>query len=135
MRHDLAGFWHRCDRRSADLVAHMSAIGSKLRSLEGGKVAFKCPGCNQAHHVTVDGSRGWTFNGDGDKPTFSPSVLVRGTVPITDEEHATIMSGGKVSPVPFVCHSFVTDGRIRFLSDCTHELAGQTVDLPDWIVT
>jgi hypothetical protein len=30
-----------------------------------------------------------------------------------------------------VCHSFVTDGRIQFLSDCTHELAGQTVDLPD----
>ena len=29
------------------------------------------------------------------------------------------------------CHSFVTDGRIQFLSDCTHALAGQTVDLPD----
>jgi len=31
-----------------------------------------------------------------------------------------------------VCHSFVTDGRIQFLGDCTHTLAGQTVDLPDW---
>ena len=30
-----------------------------------------------------------------------------------------------------VCHTFVTDGRIQFLSDCTHALAGQTVDLPD----
>ena len=28
------------------------------------------------------------------------------------------------------CHSFVTDGRIQFLSDSTHVLAGQTVDLP-----
>ena len=55
----------------------MSALGSKLRSLEGGKVAFLCPSCQQMHHVTVDGSRGWTFNGDGDKPTFSPSILVR----------------------------------------------------------
>jgi hypothetical protein len=27
---------------------------------------------------------------------------------------------------------FVTDGRIQFLGDCTHALAGQTVDLPDW---
>jgi hypothetical protein len=31
-----------------------------------------------------------------------------------------------------VCHSFVTDGRIQFLGDCTHALAGQTVDLPEW---
>lgn len=35
------------------------------------------------------------------------------------------------NPIPFVCHSFVTDGRIQFLSDCTHSLAGQTVDLPE----
>ena len=28
-----------------------------------------------------------------------------------------------------VCHSFVTDGKIQFLGDCTHELAGQTVEL------
>jgi hypothetical protein len=26
----------------------------------------------------------------------------------------------------------VTDGRIQFLSDSTHKLSGQTVDLPDW---
>lgn len=31
-----------------------------------------------------------------------------------------------------VCHSFVTDGRIQFLADCTHDLAGLTVDLPDF---
>ncbi|KKM19240.1 hypothetical protein LCGC14_1657650 [marine sediment metagenome] len=109
----------------------MSALGSKLRSLAGGKVAFMCPGCQQMHEVTVDGSRGWTFNGDGDKPTFSPSILVKGTVPITDAEHETIMAGGQVTPAPRVCHSLVTDGQIRFLSDCTHELADQTVDLPD----
>ncbi len=82
------------------------------------------------HHVTVDGSRGWTFNGDGDRPTFSPSVLVKGTVPITDEEHAAIMTGGTIEPKPLVCHSFVTNGCIRFLDDCTHALSGQTVDLP-----
>lgn len=110
----------------------MSALGSKLRKLEGGRVAFMCPGCKQAHHVTVDGSRGWTFNGSGDRPTFSPSVLVKGTVPITDEEHARIMAGEAVKPTPLVCHSFVTDGRIRFLNDCTHDLAGETIDLPNW---
>jgi hypothetical protein len=28
------------------------------------------------------------------------------------------------------CHSFVVDGQIQFLGDCTHKLAGQTVPLP-----
>ncbi len=31
-----------------------------------------------------------------------------------------------------VCHSFVTDGQIQFLGDCTHKLAGQTVPLSAW---
>ncbi|WP_241754456.1 hypothetical protein [Cupriavidus basilensis] len=31
-----------------------------------------------------------------------------------------------------VCHSFVTDGRIQFLGDCTHALAGQTVPLAEF---
>jgi hypothetical protein len=34
------------------------------------------------------------------------------------------------------CHSFVRGGMIEFLGDSTHDLAGQTVpvpDLPDWI--
>ena len=30
-----------------------------------------------------------------------------------------------------ICHSFVTDGKIQFLSDCTHGLAGQTVELSE----
>jgi len=33
--------------------------------------------------------------------------------------------------MPSVCHSYVTDGRIQFLADCTHALAGLTVDLPE----
>ena len=93
----------------------MARIGKALRSLEGGLVAFWCPGCDGMHSVGVKHPAQvvWGWNGDGDKPTFTPSVLVR--------------SGRGAN----VCHSYVTDGRIRFLSDCTHELAGQTVDLPD----
>ncbi len=30
------------------------------------------------------------------------------------------------------CHSFVKDGKIQYLKDCWHKLAGQTVDLPDF---
>lgn len=98
----------------------------KIKKL-GGRLCFECPGCHELHCVTD----AWTFNGDLERPTFSPSVLVRGTKPISDDEHARIMQGEKIQPVPFVCHSFVRDGKIQFLNDCTHDLAGQTVELPD----
>lgn len=102
----------------------MGAFGSKLRTLEGGRVAFWCPGCDQAHQVGINTAAGpnWSFNGDGDKPTFQPSVLVRydgADAGIDGAPHA-------------VCHSFVADGQIQFLGDCTHSLAGQTVGLPDF---
>lgn len=80
-------------------------------------VSFRCPGCDDYHQIRVGT---WTFNGDVKRPTFSPSVLVRYDVS-PPNQHLSI-----------VCHSFVTDGRIQFLGDCTHSLAGQTVDLPPW---
>lgn len=111
----------------------MSALGSKLRRLEGGLAAFWCPGCNAAHQLRIEGQHAWGFNGDGDRPTFTPSVLTWGKARfLTDEESEVIRAGGKVDVPDFRCHSFVTDGRIQFLSDCSHDLAGQTVDLPDF---
>lgn len=99
----------------------MSALGKKLRQLDHGMVAFHCPGCNMRHAIRVEGQRRpkWQLNGNGDAPTFAPSVLVQWPDP--DKP------GGEMAR----CHSFVTDGKIRFLNDCTHDLAGQTVDLPD----
>ncbi len=99
----------------------MARIGSKLRSAEGGRVAFMCPGCKMMHHVTVEPGPGpqWSWNGNPDAPTFSPSVLVRWPDPDSPGKYIA------------TCHSFVRDGRIQFLNDCTHALAGQTVDLPD----
>lgn len=97
---------------------------------------FRCPGCRTGHQVGIEPPAGliWGFNGDGDKPTFTPSVLVRG-MQIEIDEHGEWtgkwLRGPDGEPLPGVCHSFVTDGRIQFLDDCTHALAGQTVDLPD----
>lgn len=112
----------------------MAQISSKLRSVEGGGLMFWCPGCDGAHVVPVGEGSGprWGYNGDAERPTFTPSVLVRGVDRLTDEERELVMAGKQVDPRPIVCHSFVTDGRIQFLGDCTHALAGQTVELPDW---
>lgn len=99
-------------------------LSSKLRSAEGGHLLFWCPGCDGAHMIRVKQGEGpgWGYNGDPERPTFTPSVLV--TYNGSD--------AGKGDAPPAVCHSFVTDGRIQFLGDCTHALAGQTVDLPDY---
>jgi hypothetical protein len=70
---------------------------------------FFCMGCKCLHHFD---SR-WTFNGDVEKPTFSPSLVVCGNSP----EHK--------------CHLFIREGKIEYLSDCHHKLAGQTVEMED----
>lgn len=83
-------------------------------------VMFDCPGCEFAHSFRVegpdDGRPLWTWNGDLVRATFSPSLLCR--YPWGEQQEQR------------VCHSFVRDGRIQFLNDCTHALAGQTVDVP-----
>lgn len=96
-----------------------------------GLLGFWCPGCAELHMINTDQSDrpAWDFNGNYEAPTFTPSILVRGTRRITDDEHARIMAGEVIEPTPRVCHSFVTDGQIQFLGDCTHALAGCTVKL------
>jgi len=117
-------------------------IGTKLRSIEGSQVAFMCPGCDQMHAITVNQSDSWTWNNDADKPTFSPSILVQSGHYSKYRKHDHVcwctyredqIKRGE-TPTKFkcgVCHSFVRDGKIEFLTDSTHHLAGQTVDLPD----
>jgi len=107
-----------------------------------------CPACKSGHlfnTVPGDNSVGgkkpvWTFvNNDPERPTFRASYLVKSGHHAKghkkgdscwctfEKEH------GKKAPFECrICHSFVTDGKIKFLKDCTHSLAGQEVDLPDW---
>ncbi len=83
---------------------------------EGRRLVFRCPGCKCSHGVPVDGSRGWSWNGDLEKPTLSPSILITyGRDPRPDR--------------PQTCHSFVREGRIEYCGDCEHELAGKIVPL------
>ncbi len=78
---------------------------------------FFCPGCQEHHSFDValdkiQTPRFWGFNGNLEKPTFTPSLNVN---PHDPKRH---------------CHSFVQNGNIQFLSDCWHDLKGQTVPLP-----
>lgn len=116
---------------------------SKIKLL-GNTASFKCPGCKLFHSLNVSGtSPVWGFNGDVNKPTFTPSVLAKTGHYASGHKHGddcwcTYYAENPDEPRDGfecgICHSFVTDGRIQFLSDCTHELANQTVELPDYPV-
>lgn len=104
---------------SDSVKAKIHYLGDGNRGGRGGKLyVFHCPGCKYAHPFEVDAPNGagWTWNGSLFKPTFAPSLLVY---------------GARDGSTPR-CHSFVTDGKIRFLDDCTHDLRGQTMEIPDW---
>ena len=88
-------------------------------SFEDDIVEFRCPGCGLMHMLNTDPEIRpcWSFNGNLDRPTIAPSINACREFRANRETQR--------------CHSFVTDGRIQFLGDCTHALAGQTVELPE----
>ena len=81
------------------------------------ELGFMCPGCKCIHFISdkLTDIRCtppvWEFNDNYDKPTVRASVLTWNN--------------------EMRCHSFITDGKIQFLSYCSHELANKTVELPD----
>lgn len=119
----------------------MGALSPILRSVQGGNVGFWCPGCNEMHVVGIEppASLIWGYNGNPDAPTFTPSVLIRGGHYVPGQEGKKCWctyNAEHPDKAPVftcsVCHSFVVDGQIQFLGDCTHALAGQTVAIPNW---
>lgn len=93
------------------------------RVSDEGILLFWCDGCKEIHGVWVYPSKNpktdaqWKWNNDMTKPTFTPSILV----------HGFRMPDGSIGQP--ICHSYITAGRIQYLGDCEHALAGQTVDL------
>ena len=109
---------------------------AKVRRFNGDFYTIICPGCGEEHKI----GSSWKFNGDFDRPTFFPSLLVRcghyanPTLPCWCTHNADKQARGE-EPSGFECyqcHSFITDGKIQFLGDCTHALAGETVELPNF---
>lgn len=105
----------------------MGAAGPYLRSIGGnaeysGGYAHWCPACEEVHAYQVPR---WTFNGDLEKPSFTPSMLIRWGERIPDQE-------GKHEGMGGICHYFLTAGELAYCADSTHALAGKTVPLPKW---
>lgn len=81
------------------------------------KIKVPCPVKHRSIPVILNGQRSgtpcWTWNGDVDRPTLMPSVRTSYYKPSGE----------------YICHSWITDGRVQFLTDSTHANAGKTLDL------
>lgn len=99
---------------------------------------FHCPGCSYTHQIRIAPhpafpSPTWDWNGSVEAPTFTPSVLVTSAQypangsKADQDEYDSFRSAGAMLSSRFrtVCHSFVAEGVIDFLGDCTHALRGK----------
>lgn len=78
---------------------------------------YDCP-CGDKQWIPITGEEPiWQFNNDVNNPTLSPSIRTTW--------------GPKENPTKHLCHVFMKEGKIQFLTDCTHEYAGQTIELSE----
>ena len=84
-----------------------------LRAYPPHVLTFWCPACKREHPYDLNR---WEFNGDHERPTFEPSLLVH--------PHSGYQPR---------CHLFVRDGVIDYCADSDHELAGQKVPMVPWL--
>lgn len=100
-----------------------AVITTRGQTIEDGRRAyFYCPACDTLHAFAIERPAGhepcWRFDGNEDAPTFWDSYLSYYTHPET-KKRVTL------------CHLHLKAGRISYLNDCPHRMAGQTIDLPE----
>jgi hypothetical protein len=85
-----------------------------------GRYMHWCPACEEMHPLP---DNGWTFSGDVNKPTFSPSFKHGGlrTVNVDGVWTGEWVRGADGKPVDGTCHYIITDGTIQFCSDSWHK--------------
>lgn len=81
---------------------------------------IKCPASGS---IEIPRNGKWTFDGNYERPTFSPSMNE------TRGQPGQSMEDFKADPHPWRNHVFVRNGYIEYLGDCTHEWRGKTVEI------
>jgi len=77
------------------------------------QLQFMCPGCNIRHSFNST----WNWNGDHEFPSVSPSIRTMGAKQVGEEDGEPVYED-------YLCHSWITKGKIKFFADCTHDKAG-----------
>jgi hypothetical protein len=106
----------------------MGQASAYLRRAKGG-YSHWCPGCGEMHLIPDS----WTFDGNVDKPTFTPSVKITGKqrIIVDGEWAGGWVRGPDGNAIDCCCHYNLTAGQLVMHGDSTHALKGQTVALPE----
>jgi hypothetical protein len=86
-----------------------------------------CPACEEMHQLPDS----WHFNGDVNKPTFSPSFKHNGlrTVNVNGRWTGEWVRDANGVPVDGTCHYIITNGLIQFCADSWHKRS-DIVEMP-----
>lgn len=105
----------------------MGQVSSKLRRSTDGYTWY-CPACDEPHPLPD----GWSFDGNLEQPTFSPSFRHSGKQRIIVNGLWTgeWLRNDNNEALDWVCHYIVTAGQVAYCGDCTHAMAGQTIPMP-----
>lgn len=105
----------------------MGQISPFLRRADGAYTHW-CPGCLEMHRLPDS----WSFNGNVNQPTFTPSFRHSGIrrVFVNGEWTGDWLKDAQGNPIPFICHYILTNGILNFCGDCTHQLSSKAVPLP-----
>ncbi len=101
---------------------------AKVKIEENGNIVFRCPACEHLHVL----DKRWDFNGDINSPTFKPSILVRTGIYVPDNDwkkHVAVEDWQTYQETSVQCHSYVTNGLIKFEPDSSHSMKGETIEL------
>lgn len=116
-------------------------VSKFLRKSSVGYIHY-CPACEEAHAYRTDGQgkANWTFNGNVEQPSFTPSMRISWGNKVAGYEekfktgtvcHYFIVTGDAVRQSGRMPDADSTRSYIDFCGDSTHAMAGQVVPLPE----
>ena len=100
----------------------MGQVSAKMRRADG-RYFHWCPACQEMHPLPDS----WTFNGNVERPTFSPSfktTFTHWTGGVAESGH------GLGERQERICHYIIADGKIHFCADSWHGRS-DVADMPD----
>ena len=108
----------------------MGQITTKLRNTTDG-FDWWCIACGECHPLPY--KKGWTFDGNIEFPTFTPSFKHTGIQSVIVDGKWTgdwiLDENGNTKD--WCCHYIITSGIIHYCNDCTHTFAGKIIPMPD----
>lgn len=107
----------------------MGQASKFLRKTERG-YAHWCQACKEMHPLPSS----WTFNGNVDCPTFSPSFKHEGLKTVKDENGKWTgewVLDANGNGIPEICHYILTDGIVHYCGDCTHDFKNRSVPIAE----